>query len=55
MHVCWLPWTKWTHHKKPITFALDLKIVGPIEYAKIYTKIDLHGVYNLVRIHEGDE
>ncbi len=52
MHVCRLPWKKSTHHKKPVHFTLDLNILS---HVKVYTKIDLHGAHNLVRIWKGDE
>jgi hypothetical protein len=52
MHKSWLPWTKSTHHQELVHFTFDLNIFN---HAKVYTKIDLCGAYNLVCIWEGDE
>jgi len=30
-------------------------LLNQLSHAKVYTKIDLHGTYNLVRIQKGDE
>jgi hypothetical protein len=38
-----------------VPFALDLKVVGLVCRAKVYTKIDLCGTYSLVRIQKGNE
>jgi hypothetical protein len=54
MNVCWLSWIKLTHHQK-IPFAPDLRLLDQLSHAKVYTKIDLHGTYNLVHIQKGDE
>jgi hypothetical protein len=35
--------------------ALISKLLDQLSHAKVYTKIDLHGTYNLVCIREGDE
>jgi hypothetical protein len=32
-----------------------LRLLDQLGHAKVYTKIDLHGAYNLMRIGEGDE
>jgi hypothetical protein len=48
-------WIEWTHHQKSIYFTPNFKIVGPSKSCKVYTKIDLHGAYNLVHIRKGDE
>jgi hypothetical protein len=34
---------------------LILGLLDQLNHAKMYTKIDLHGAYNLVCIQEGDE
>jgi hypothetical protein len=50
-NVCRLLWTKFTHHQKFIPFApLILGLLDQLSDAKVYTKIDIHGAYNLVRI-----
>jgi hypothetical protein len=52
MHVFWLPWTKSTHHQELVHFTFDFNIFNR---AKMYTKIDLCGTYNLVRNWKSDE
>ncbi len=56
MHVCQLPWTKSLHHKKnQYLLHLISGLLDQFSHAKMYTKIDLRGTYNLVRNQEGDE
>jgi hypothetical protein len=54
-NVCQLSWIESTHHKKIVSFTLNLKIVDQISRAKMYTKIDFRGAYNLVHIRESDK
>jgi hypothetical protein len=53
--VCQLLWIESTHHQKSISFTPNIKIVDQVSYAKVYTKTDLCGAYNLVHIQESDK
>jgi hypothetical protein len=50
-----LSWTKQGHNQEPVSIAAYFRLLDQLGQGKIHTKIDLHGVYNLVRIKEGDE
>jgi hypothetical protein len=55
-NVCQLLWTKLIHHKKNhYPLPLISRLLDEFSHAKVYTKIDLHGVHNMVRIQKGDE
>ncbi len=41
--------------KNRYPLPLILGLLDQLSHAKMYTKIDLHGTYNLVHIREGDE
>lgn len=43
------------NHQEPIPMPLISGLLDQLGQAKIYTKIDLRGAYNLVRVKEGDE
>jgi hypothetical protein len=45
----------WLTIKNQYPLPLILRLLDQFSHAKVYTKIDLHGPYNLVRIWEGDE
>jgi len=55
MNVCQLSWTKSIHHQESIPLPLISRLLDQLGHAKVYTKINLRGEYNLVRIWEGDE
>ena len=41
--------------KNHYTLPRSLKLIDRFQGAKIFTKLDLQGVYNLIRIKEGEE
>ncbi len=53
--MCQLLRTESTHHKKSLSFTPNLRIKDQVRCAKVYTKIDLCGAYNLVRIQESEK
>jgi hypothetical protein len=53
--VCGLLWYKENHHKKSLSFTIDFNFLEQFNQAKIFTKIDLRGAYNLVHIKKGDK
>jgi len=55
MNVCRLSWTKSIHHQESLPLPLISRLLDQLGHAKMYTKINLRGEYNLVHIREGDE
>jgi hypothetical protein len=45
----------WLAIKNWYPLPLISRLLHQLSHAKVYTKIDLHGTYNLMRIWEGDE
>ncbi len=45
----------WLTIKNQYLLPLILGLLGQLNHAKVYTKIDLHGAYNLVCIWKSDE
>jgi hypothetical protein len=41
--------------KNQYPLLLISRLLHRLSHAKVYTQIDLHGTYNLMRIQEGDE
>ena len=55
MNVCGLSGPQQVTIKNRYPLPLISGLLNQLGQAKIYTKIDLRGAYNLVRVKEGDE
>jgi hypothetical protein len=54
-NVCWLSWFEPTYIKNWYPLPLISRLLDQLRHTKVYTKIDLHGTYNMEHIQEGNK